>query len=233
LPQALRVLRICPRSQPRSVQAVRPSAAIARLRQFAPEKVCSSIEASHVLSRSAKLPVGFVGVSHGGLASSLSIHLQVQLKRRSCSLCLQRWYASPSKFKARLRLTERGLTLPSSGRAFGTPLKSNVRALSLSTLRRCSSLPQRVFVHGLVLPLCRSSRHSRELSPLPHASARVVPLIRLQGCGPKAELATALPVGARYIEAARKNSFAAGASSPPTKVCFSATQMATAFFQQA
>ena len=127
LPQALRVLRICPRSQPRSVQAVRPLTAIARSRQFALEKVCSAIEAPRVLNRSAKLPVGFMGVSRGGLASSRRIHLQVQLKRRSCGLCLQRWYASPSKFKARLRLTERGLTLPSSGRAFGTPLKSNVR----------------------------------------------------------------------------------------------------------
>jgi hypothetical protein len=37
--------------------------------------------------------------------------------------------ASPSKckHKARLRLHERGLTLPSSGPAYGSPLKSNVR----------------------------------------------------------------------------------------------------------
>jgi hypothetical protein len=72
-----------------------------------------------------------MGLSRGGRASSLSIHLQVQLKRFSLGLCPQRWYASPSKckhkHKARLRLTERGLTLPSSGRAYGTPLKSNVR----------------------------------------------------------------------------------------------------------
>jgi hypothetical protein len=70
---------------------------------------------------------GFMSVGRRGLASSLSINLQVQLKRRSCGLCLQRWYASPSKSKARLQLTERGLTLPSSGPAYGSPLKSNVR----------------------------------------------------------------------------------------------------------
>ncbi len=41
---------------------------------------------------------------------------------------VQRWYASPFKYKARSRLGERGLTLPSSGPAFGGPLKSNVRS---------------------------------------------------------------------------------------------------------
>jgi hypothetical protein len=61
------------------------------------------------------------------LAHSCGTHLQAPFKRRSASLRFQRWYASPCKFKARLRLHERGLTLPSSGRAFGTPLKSNVR----------------------------------------------------------------------------------------------------------
>ena len=40
----------------------------------------------------------------------------------------RRWYASAYEYKARLQLTERGLTLPSSGPAFGRPLKSNVRA---------------------------------------------------------------------------------------------------------
>ena len=44
-------------------------------------------------------------------------------------LALQRWYASPPEYEARLRLRERGLTLPSSGLAFGQPLKSNVRRL--------------------------------------------------------------------------------------------------------
>ncbi len=53
--------------------------------------------------------------------------LQAQFKRQSTSLRFQRWYASPCKFKARLRLHERGLTLPSSGPAYGGPLKSNVR----------------------------------------------------------------------------------------------------------
>ena len=42
-------------------------------------------------------------------------------------LRIQPWYASPSKFKARLPPRERGLTLPSSGPAFGGPLTSNVR----------------------------------------------------------------------------------------------------------
>src|SRR6266568_579781 len=84
-----------------------------------------------------------MGVSRGGLASSRSIHLQVQIKRRSFGLCLQRWYASPSKckhkYKARLWLTERGLTLPSSGPAYGGPLKSNVRRRKYSV--RCSARP--------------------------------------------------------------------------------------------
>jgi hypothetical protein len=74
-----------------------------------------------------------MGLSRGGLASSLSIHLQPQFKRRSFGFRLQRWYASASKckhkhkHKARLWLSERGLTLPSSGPAYGRPLKSNVR----------------------------------------------------------------------------------------------------------
>jgi hypothetical protein len=73
------------------------------------------------------------GVNRRVLAFSRSINLQVRLKRRSCGLRLQPWYASPSKCKARLRLHERGLTLPSSGRAFGTPLKSNVRRRTSNT----------------------------------------------------------------------------------------------------
>jgi hypothetical protein len=64
----------------------RPSTASARSHQRVPEKVCSSIEAFPILNRSAKLPVGFARVSRGGLASSRSINLQVQLKRRSCQL---------------------------------------------------------------------------------------------------------------------------------------------------
>ena len=40
------------------------------------------------------------------------------------------------KYKARLRLTERGLTLPSSGPAYGGPLKSNVRPQLQKTSRR-------------------------------------------------------------------------------------------------
>jgi hypothetical protein len=83
-------------------------------------------------------------LSRGGLASSRSINLQVQLKHRSFGLCLQRWYASASKCKHKhnaRRLSERGLTLPSSGRAFGTPLKSNVRPHKLCF--RISSPPMK------------------------------------------------------------------------------------------
>ena len=65
------------------------------------------------------------------LVFSRVINPQAQFECQSGSLCLPRWYAPPSKYKARLRLLERGLTLPSSGRAFGTPLKSNVRRLPM------------------------------------------------------------------------------------------------------
>ena len=60
---------------------------------------------------------------------SCSPKVQGHFKRRPCSSHSQPWYASPSKckHKARWRLTERGLTLPSSGPAYGGPLKSNVR----------------------------------------------------------------------------------------------------------
>jgi hypothetical protein len=57
------------------------------------------------------------------LVFSRVIYPQVQFHRQLGIWRIQRWYASPSKTKARLRLHERGLTLPSSGRAFGTPLK--------------------------------------------------------------------------------------------------------------
>jgi len=67
-------------------------------------------------------------------------------------------------------------------------------------LRRSSSLLRRVFVHGLVLPFRLGSRHSRGLSSLPHASARVVPLARLQGCAQKTRLATALRSVERRIK---------------------------------
>jgi len=65
--------------------------------------------------------------SRESLVFSRVIYPQAQFECQSGSLRLQRWYAPPSKCKAGLRLLERGLTLPSSGRAFGTPLKSNVR----------------------------------------------------------------------------------------------------------
>ena len=67
---------------------------------------------------------------------SLSHHQsRGSLQRQSVNLRSQRWYASPSKFEARSRLHERGLTLPSSGQpkarfaCFRLPLMSNVRLL--------------------------------------------------------------------------------------------------------
>ena len=159
LPQALRILRICPRSQPRSVQA---SAAIARSRQFAPEKVCSSIEALHVLNRSAKLSAGLMSVNRGvWLLLSVSIYRFSSSVARA-ALYLQRWYASPFKYKARLRLHERGLTLPSSGRAFGTPLKSNVRVLSVACCLaacRCLSLCMSAGLRALRNPCLHFHTH--------------------------------------------------------------------------
>ena len=103
----------------------------------------------------------------------------------------------------------------------------------MNSLRRGSSLPRRVFVHGLVLPVRLGSRYSRGLSSLPHALARVVSLTRQQGYGQTSELACALRSVARHIRAPRKNSSTAGASSPPAKVCFSATQTVTSSSQQA
>ena len=67
---------------------------------------------------------------------------------------------------------ECGLTLPSSGPAYGGPLKSNVSALSMSPLRLCSLLPRRVFVHGLVLPFRLGSRHSRKGVSASHVGKR-------------------------------------------------------------
>ena len=88
-------------------------------------------EDSERLSKRLPLPIETLSLesasSHQphGLVLSQSA---VQLSGRSCSFRIQRWYASPSKYKARLPPHERGLTLPSSGPAYGGPLKSNVRA---------------------------------------------------------------------------------------------------------
>ena len=80
---------------------------------------------------------------------SRAINPQAQFECHSGSLRLQRWYASPSKYKARLRLLERGLTLPSSGPAYGRPLKSNVRRLVIkidtSPVRYYSQLDEKSF----------------------------------------------------------------------------------------
>jgi len=103
------------------------------------------------------------------------------------------------------RVRPRRLTLPSSGPAYGGPLKSNVRALSMNSLRRSSSLPRRVFVHGLVVPLHRCSCQSRESCLCLTLRPRTVLLIRLQGCGQKPELAIALQSVARHVGVPRKN----------------------------
>jgi len=103
----------------------------------------------------------------------------------------------------------------------------------MSSLRRRSSLPRRVFVHGLVLPFRLGSRHSRGLSSLSHASASVVPLVRQQGCGQTR--ACLRPFGPSRVAsvAPRENSSATGASSLMTKVCFSTDRTVTSFPQQA
>ena len=135
-PQALQARRVLSRSQPRSARAVRPSAASARSHHLERKKVRSACPAVSRYQSKHKASSRLHCVGRKGLAYSRGTNLQVQFRRRSCSFRIQRWYASPSKCKARLRLTERGLTLPSSGRAFGTPLKSNVSALS----RMCRSV---------------------------------------------------------------------------------------------
>ena len=85
------------------------------------KRLTAFVQAPMALKRNTELRV-----SHLKRKSFAPSPSTVQLSGRSCSLCLQRWYASPSEFKARLPLQERGLTLPSSGPAYGGPLKSNV-----------------------------------------------------------------------------------------------------------
>jgi len=84
----------------------------------------ASVQAPIALNRNTELRIGFITSTARGLALSSRA---VQLSGRSCSLRIQRWYASPSKCNASLPPRERGLTLPSSGPAYGGPLKSNVR----------------------------------------------------------------------------------------------------------
>jgi hypothetical protein len=115
--------------QPRSARAARPSAASARLHHLARECAAPVQAPARPPIEEPKLQVSFIAARPGEPRLSRVINPQVQFERQSGSLRFQRWYASPSKYKARLRLHERGLTLPSSGPAFGTPLKSNVRHL--------------------------------------------------------------------------------------------------------
>ena len=90
--------------------------------------------------------------SHESLALSRIINPEGNFERQSVGLRIQRWYASPSKFEARSRLHERGLTLPSRGRptsGFAScrpPLMSNVRAHASPSLPKLS----RAHVHRRV-----------------------------------------------------------------------------------
>ena len=76
--------------------------------------------------------------SGDGQAPRRKTNRQAQHRYPSGSLRTQRWHASPSKSKEALRFTERGLTLPSSGPAFGGPLKSNVRRHETASARPLS-----------------------------------------------------------------------------------------------
>ena len=86
----------------------------------------------------AKIQVGLAQSRSGSSDPTHSLSQKLQGQALSMRLALavpcQRWHASPSKrkykHKARLQFTERGLTLPSSGPAFGSPLKSNGTYLS-------------------------------------------------------------------------------------------------------
>ena len=140
LPQALQALCVFSRSRPRSARAVRPSAASARSYRLGRKRNLSP-RSSTARSQSKRHAASHSPcIDRNSLASSLSSHPRLQFKHSFSSLRFQRWYASPSKYKARLRLQERGLTLPSSGPAFGSPLKSNV-----SRQLQCSTMPLRSF----------------------------------------------------------------------------------------
>jgi len=183
LPQALRVLSICP-SRIRGrfrLSAVRP--AMARSRQFAPEKVRGSIEHPTSSIESASF-IGFKSVSRGAwlLLSVSTYRFSSSVARAACASSVG--MPSPSKFKAWLRLHERGLTLPSSGPAFGGPLKSNVRPRK-NLIMRASLL----FVVPIALSarryLPQAQRH-RGVPPRSHGSLRPH---RSRGCPAFAECA--------------------------------------------
>ena len=127
------------------------------------------VQAPHALDRRTKPQVGFIAARPREPRLSRVTYPQVQFECQSCSLRFQRWYASPSKYKARLPPQERGLTLPSSGPAFGRPLKSNVRRLlsrsSSSSLKVRATQPSlagsRCMQCFLFLSACRRARALR------------------------------------------------------------------------
>jgi len=119
----------------------------------------------HALDRRTKLQVGFIAVRPRASRLPNVVYPRVQFECRSGSFRFQRWYASPSKYKARLSLHERGLTIPSSGRAFGTPLKSNVRH---RTQVRMSTIHTRIATLAdldVVAPLFDAYRQFYEKEP--------------------------------------------------------------------
>jgi hypothetical protein len=129
LPQALRVLFACPRSKPRSARAVRPSAASSPSHQPGLKKIESNYPSSSCFRSKYQASGRSHRVTRRAPVHSLGSNLQLRVyfKPQSGASSSQPWYASPSNFKATLPHRERGLTLPSSGPAYGGPLKSNVR----------------------------------------------------------------------------------------------------------
>jgi len=133
-----------------------PPAASARPNQLEGKgilSVCSRTSRSQSRQRASGRP-------HRGtrkdLVHSLGSNRQLHFKLQSGRFRIQPWYALPSKSKPRLLpLPERGLTLPSSGHAYGMPLKSNVRALS-------SSFNQAVSRQSAVVLSFRPRAHGQE-----------------------------------------------------------------------
>ena len=112
----------------RSAWAVRPSAASARSNRLeGKKKLHSALPSVCCVPSKHRSSSQFRRINSAGLAPCRRAKRQDQHKHQSGSLRALRWYASPFKCKARLRLRERGLTIPSSGPAYGGPLKSNVR----------------------------------------------------------------------------------------------------------
>jgi hypothetical protein len=129
------VFEVCASAQgrdPRSARAVRPSAASARSQQPEHNRNSQRLQAPLALDRKANYKSASLLQPREPRFFRV-IYPQVQFESRLDIWCIQRWYASPSKSKARLRRHGHGLTLPSSGPAYGRPLKSNVRHLHQSS----------------------------------------------------------------------------------------------------